>query len=128
MGLRCGGMKQVDFHIEGDAARAKATVAQALESRKFRLDWGSEWAATAVRGNKIANVFLGAAAQYFEFGLAVMTAPEGHAVVRIEKKSSGWMGGAIGARRTTKNFEGLKVELEQTFAQAGVLQQVLVNG
>jgi hypothetical protein len=117
-------MKLVEFHLDGDAARAKATVVQALEVRNFRLTWSDEWAATAERGSKIKNIFLGALAQYFKVGLAVMTAPEGHGVVRIEKSSSGWMGGAIGASRTTKNFDGLKLELEQTFGQAGVLRSV----
>lgn len=121
-------MKQVDFHIDGDAARAKATAVQALESRKFKLKWASEWAGTAEKGNVIANALLGALAQYFKFGLSIMTAPEGHGVVRIEKQTSGWLGGALGARRVSKNFEGLKVELEQTFAAAGVLRNVDVVG
>jgi hypothetical protein len=120
-------VRLVDFHLDGDAERAKATVAAALEARSFRLNWVSDWAATAERGNKVANVFLGAAAQYFEFGLAVMTAPEGHAVVRIEKRSSGWLGGAIGARRTTTNFNSVRSELEQTFTHAAVLREVVLS-
>ena len=119
-------MKLVEFHIDGDAARAKATVVQALEARKFRLTWNGEWAAVAERGNKVLNVFLGAMAQYFKVGVAVLTAPEGHGVIQLEKSSSGWMGGAIGASRTTKNFDSLKAELEQTFGQAGVLRSVNV--
>lgn len=120
-------MKFAEFHLDGDAARAKATVAQALEARKFKLAWNSDWAGTAERGNKIANAILGAMAQYFKVGVSVMTAPEGYGIVRIEKSSSGWMGGAIGARRTTKNFEGLKGDLEATFAGAGVLRSVNVG-
>jgi hypothetical protein len=119
-------MKTLDFHVEGDAGRAKATVTQALEARKFKVTWGSEWVATAERGNKIANIFLGALAQYFKVGVSVMTAPEGHGIIRVEKSSSGWMGGAIGARRTTKNFEGLKGELEAAFGTAGVLKHIIV--
>jgi hypothetical protein len=119
-------MKTLDFHVEGDAGRAKATVTQALEARKFTVVWGSEWVATAERGSKVANMLLGALAQYFKVGVSVMTAPEGHGIIRIERSSSGWMGGAIGARRTTKNFEGLKAELEGAFASAGVLKHIFV--
>ncbi len=119
-------MKLVEFHIDGDAARAKATVVQALETRKFKFTWSDEWTAVAERGSKVKNIFLGALAQYFKVGVAVMTAPEGHGVIRLEKSSSGWMGGAVGASRTTKNFDGLKAELEQTFAHASVLRSVNV--
>jgi hypothetical protein len=117
-------MKQVEFHIDGDAARAKATVAEALEARKFKLSWTSEWAGVAQKGSVVANALLGALAQHFKFGVTVMTAPEGHGVIRMDKISSGWLGGALGARRTTKNFESLKAELEQTFGAAGVLRKV----
>ena len=119
-------MKLVEFHIDGDATRAKATVVQALETRKFRFTWADEWSGVAERGSKIKNILLGAMAQYFKVGVAVMTAPEGHGVIRLEKSSTGWMGGALGASRTKKNFEGLKAELEQTFGQAGVLRSVNV--
>jgi hypothetical protein len=114
----------VDFLLDGDPARARATVQQALEARKFRLTWDSEWAATAERGNKVANAIAGAAAQYFKVGVNVMSADSGHAIVRITRSSTGWMGGAIGASRTTKNFTGLRDELAATFEAAGVLVRV----
>lgn len=117
-------MNVVQFHVEGDAGNAKATVVEALAARKFKFSWRSEWSATAERGNKIVYAFLGALAQYFKVGVSVMTAPEGHGIIRIEKSSSGWLGGALGAHRTTKNFDSLKAELEATFAQAGVLKHV----
>lgn len=117
-------MKSINFHVYGDSSRAKATVSEALAARKFKVDWSDEWTATAERGNKALNVLLGAMAQYFKVGVAVMTAPEGHSIIRIERSSSGWLGGAIGARRTNKNFEALKAELEGVFSQAGVLKGV----
>lgn len=117
-------MKQVEFHIDGDAAQAKATVVEALETRKFKLSWTSEWAGVAQKGSVVANALLGALAQHFKFGVSVMTDPEGHGVIRMDKVSSGWLGGALGARRTTKSFENLKAELEQTFSAAGVLRKV----
>jgi hypothetical protein len=117
-------MKQVEFHVDGDASTARATVAEALAARKFKLEWSDEWSGVARKGSVVANVLLGALAQHFKFGVAVMTAPEGHGVIRLDKVTSGWMGGAIGARRTTKSFEALKGELEQTFTAAGVLRKV----
>ena len=117
-------MNAVDFIVAGDANRAKLTVVQALESRKFKLTWSSEWDAVAERGNKVANVLAGALAQYFKVGVLVRTAPDGNGVIRIEKSSKGYMGGVVGASRTSKNFDALAGELEASFRAAGVLVHI----
>lgn len=112
----------VDLVINGDPARARATVGQELVSRGFRITWSDEWTGLAERGSVGANVVLGAAAQYFKVGLRVMSgAYPGQAIVRIEELSSGWMGGAIGAHRTATNFQRLRDDLWRTFYDAGVL-------
>lgn len=110
-----------DFTLRGDPAHARATVQQALETRKFRLTWHDEWTATAERGNKVTNAVAGAATQYFKVGVAIRSGAEGNSVMRIERQSSGWMGGAIGASRTTKNLDNLSDDLAATFGAAGVL-------
>ncbi len=117
-------VKYVDFKVSGDPARARATAERALTDRKFKISWQDEWSGTAERGNKTANVLLGAAAQYFAVGLQVRSAGPDETVIRIERLSTGWMGGAIGASRTTKNMSGLATELESTFKSAGVLLDV----
>ena len=81
----------------------------------------SEWDAVAERGNKVANALAGALAQYFKVGVLVRTAPDGNGVIRLDKSSKGYMGGAVGAHRTTKNFDALAADLEATFRAAGVL-------
>jgi hypothetical protein len=110
-----------DFTLQGDPTRVRATVQQALETRKFRIAWVDDWTATAERGNKVANALAGAAAQYFKVGVAIRSGAEGTSILRVERQSSGWMGGALGAARTTKNLATLRGELEATFAAAGVL-------
>lgn len=117
-------MNTVDFIVAGDATRAKLTVVQALESRKFKLTWTTEWDAVAERGNKVANALAGALAQYFKVEVLVRSAPDGDGVIRIVKSSKGYMGGAIGASRTSKNFDSLAGELEASFRAAGVLVQM----
>jgi len=67
---------------------------------------------------------LGALAQYFKVGVRLMAAGPDEITVRIERQSSGLMGGAIGATRTTKNMTSLRSELEATFGAAGVLRSV----
>ena len=110
-----------DFTLQGDPAHVRATVEQALQTRKFRLTWHDEWTATAERGNKVANAVAGAAAQYFKVGVAIRSGTDGNSIMRVERQSSGWMGGAIGASRTTKNLEQIGDELKATFEAANVL-------
>ncbi len=112
----------VNLTVVGDAGTAKATAAQALEARKFRVTWSDDWNATAERGNKLANALAGAAAQYMKVLVSLHTGTEpAHTVIRLEKGSSGAMGGAIGVSRTTKNLRTLRDELADTFQAAGVL-------
>ena len=113
--------KGYDFTLQGDPEKARATAQNALESRQFRITWHDDWTGTAERGNKVANALAGALAQYFKVGVAVRSADTGHSILRVERQSSGWMGGAIGASRTTKNLEALSQELGATFDAAGVL-------
>jgi len=117
-------IKYIDFLVTGDPVTARATAEEALVARKFQVTWSDEWTAIAERGSKVANMFVGALAQYFKVGVRLMGAPTGGTTVRIERQSSGWMGGAIGASRTTKNLKELRTQLEATFSAAGVLQGV----
>jgi hypothetical protein len=112
----------VTFTVVGDATRARATVAGALEARKFRVNWSDDWNAVAERGNKVANALAGAAAQYMKVLVSLQQGDDpGHTVIRVEKGSSGAMGGAIGVSRTTKNLLTLRDQLTETFQAAGVL-------
>ena len=117
-------MKSIEFSVSGDASKAKATVTDALVSRKFRLKWSTDWEAIAERGNKVANMLAGALAQYFKVNVNVRSGSEGNSVIRLDKTSKGYMGGALGAHRTTKNFDALAADLEATFQAAGVLVNV----
>ncbi|HUE57971.1 MAG TPA: hypothetical protein VMO88_00175 [Acidimicrobiales bacterium] len=117
-------VKYVDFKVTGDPTMARATAERALADRKFKITWTDDWSGLAERGNKVANLIVGALAQYFKVGLSLMSAGPTETIVRVERLSSGWAGGAIGASRTTRNFSNLKSELEATFAQAGVLIDV----
>jgi hypothetical protein len=117
-------VKYTDFYLSGDPGSARTTVEEALRERKFQVSWEDDWSGIAVRGKKGVNIALGAIAQYFKVGITLMSAAPGQTIVRIERLSSGWAGGAIGASRTTRMLAGLTSELESTFARAGVLQRV----
>lgn len=110
-----------EFTLRGDAERAKQTAIEAFESRGFAFTWIDAWTGRATKGSKGANIMLGALAQYFELEVSVRSVDAEQSVVRIGTLSSGWMGGAIGASRTKKNFVSLRDELGATFDAAGVL-------
>ena len=114
----------IDFIVTGDPVTARATAEQALVSRKFEVTWQDQWAGTAERGSKVANVLVGALAQHFKVGVRIMSAEAGETAVRIERQSKGYAGGVIGVARTNKNMAALRVELEGIFAGAGVLRGV----
>jgi hypothetical protein len=116
--------KYTDFLVVGDPVAARATAEQALVARDFRVVWHDDWTATAERGSKSMNFLAGALAQYFKVGVRLMTAQAGLTTVRIEKQSSGMMGGAIGMARVQRNMTALRGELEATFNAAGVLRGV----
>jgi hypothetical protein len=115
-------LKSVNLTVVGDAARARATVAQALEARKFQVQWSDDWNAVAERGSKVANAIAGAFAQYMKVLISLHQGEDpGHTIIRINRGNSGAMGGAIGVARTRKNMVTLRDELASTFQAAGVL-------
>jgi hypothetical protein len=114
----------IDFVVSGDPKIARATVERALAARQFRVTWQDEWTAVAERGSKGANFWLGTFAQYFKVGVSLTSAAPGQTILRIERQSSGLMGGAIGASRTRRNLSSLHDELRATFSAAGVLHGV----
>ena len=114
-------IKGYDFTLVGDPVRVRATVHEALEVRKYRLTWQDEWTATAEPGSKVANAVAGAIAQYFKVGVAIRSSTDGNSIMRVERQSSGWMGGSIGVSRTTKNLVTLREGLDAAFSAAGVL-------
>lgn len=116
--------KYVDFVVSGDPRAARATAERALMDRKFQVTWHDDWTGTAERGSKVANFLVGTLAQYFQVGIRLMTAGPDETAVRIERQSSGRMGGVIGASRTANNFASLQGELQATFSAAGVLRGV----
>ncbi len=110
-----------EFTVTGDPSRVKQTAIDAFESRQFKMHWVDEWTGRAEKGSKIKNMLLGAFAQYFELGVAIRSLDATNSIIAINTLSKGWMGGAVGASRTKKNFAQLRDELGTTFQNAGVL-------
>jgi hypothetical protein len=116
--------KSVDFLVTGDPVAARATAEQALVANGFRVTWHDGWTATAERGSKVGNALAGAFAQYFKVGVRLMSIQTGETTVRIQRQTSGFLGGWIGMIRVRRNMKVLCAQLQATFQAAGVLRGV----
>ena len=117
-------MQSVEFLVNGDPALARNTAAEILGQRGFKLTWTSDWSATAVRGSTTGNVLLGGFAQKFEVGLSVSSVGNGQTVIRFERQNRGWMGGAVGAVRVTRNMNELRDQFRDAMSARGMLAGV----
>jgi hypothetical protein len=117
-------MQAVEFVINGDPAVARNTAVGILNADGFTINWTSDWAGEAVKGNTTANVLLGALAQKFVVDLSVTSVGNGQSVIRFDRKNSGWMGGAIGAKRVSNNMKRLRDQFGQAMTQNGMLAGV----
>jgi hypothetical protein len=121
-------MKTMDFTVTGEPAAAKSAATQALEGNKFRLTWHDDWTATAERGSKTKNFFGGAFAQYIRLGVEIRTAEGAQSLVRLGQETKGYMGGALGVRKTNKTMAELRDQLSQSFQTQGVFVGVTETG
>lgn len=113
-------IESVDINVAGDAARARETVAAALEARGFKVTWTDPWNGTATKGSKTKQAILGALATYFEVWINVFAANES-AVIHLSRPSTGISGGLAGRARAKKQFASLAAELSGVFQANGVL-------
>jgi len=60
-----------------------------------------------LRGSRVANILIGAFAQYFKVGVRIVAGQPGETLVRIERLPSGWAGGFVGVGKTRRNLESL---------------------
>ncbi len=117
-------MQAVEFLIHGDPALARNTAAEILSERGFAVNWASEWSAEAVKGSTAGNVLLGALAQKFVVGLSVTSVGDGQSMIRFDRQNSGWMGGAVGAVRVTRNMKSLRDQFRDAMSARGMLAGV----
>jgi hypothetical protein len=117
-------MQAVEFLVNGDPIVARNTAAGILQSRGFNINWSSDWAGVAVKGNTAANVLLGPLAEKFVVGIQVSSTGPGQSVIRFERRNSGWIGGAIGARRVSNNMKALRDQFGQAMTENGMLAEV----
>ncbi len=117
-------MQAVEFLIHGDPALARNTAVEILGERGFTINWTTEWSAEAVRGSTAGNLLLGALAQKFVVGLSVTSVGDGQSMIRFDRQNSGWMGGAIGAMRVTRNMKALRDEFRDAMSTRGMLAGV----
>jgi hypothetical protein len=117
-------VQAVEFLVHGDPALARNTAAEILNERGFAVNWASEWSAEATKGSTAGNLLLGALAQKFVVGLSVTSVGNGQSMIRFDRQNSGWMGGAIGAMRVTRNMNALRDQFRDAMSARGMLAGV----
>jgi hypothetical protein len=117
-------VQAVEFLIHGDPALARNTAAEILNERGFAVNWSTEWSAEAVKGSTTGNLLLGPLAQKFVVGLSVTSVGSGQSMIRFDRQNSGWMGGAIGASRVSRNMKALRDEFRDAMSARGMLANV----
>jgi len=110
-----------DFVLATDTETARTVVEQALLGRGFRVVWLDGTTADAERGSKLANAVAGDFATYMKVGVRVHETDAGRAAFRLEKLSTGRIGGGVGGTRTKRNFRSLCNQLVQAFKEEVVL-------
>ena len=115
------GTKCTDFIPSTDVETVRTVVEKALLARKFRVTWLNGATADAERGSKLANAIAGDFATYMKVGIRLHEANAGETALRLEKLSTGRIGGGFGGTRTKRNFQSLCKQLGQTFRDQGVL-------
>jgi hypothetical protein len=88
------------------------------------VNWTTEWSAEAVKGSTTGNLLLGAFAQKFVVGLSVTSVGAAQSMIRFDRQNSGWMGGAIGAARVSRNMKALRDEFRDAMSARGMLAGV----
>jgi len=109
-----------EIAVAGEPARARATVAQALESRGFTVSWQDEWSGMAEKGSKGKQLVLGGFAPHLQVGISLHAVDQG-LIVRLTRPSSGVSGGLMGRAKAVKQFNGVADDLVAAFHEAGVL-------
>jgi hypothetical protein len=117
-------VQAVEFLIHGDPVLARNTAAEVLGERSFSVNWTTEWSAEAVKGSTTGNLLLGAFAQKFVVGLSVTSVGAAQSMIRFDRQNSGWMGGAIGAARVSRNMKALRDEFRDAMSARGMLAGV----
>ena len=117
-------MQAVEFLIHGDPGIARNAAVEILAERGFTVSWATEWSAEATRGSTAGNLLLGALAQKFVVGLSVTSVGNGQSMIRFDRQNSGWMGGAVGAIRVTRNMKALRDEFRDAMSARGMLAGV----
>ncbi len=77
-----------------------------------------------MKGSTAGNVLLGALAQKFVVGLSVTSVGDGQSMIRFDRQNSGWMGGAVGAVRVTRNMKSLRDQFRDAMSARGMLAGV----
>ncbi len=96
---------EMRLQVVGHPDHIRNTLAQLLSSTGWRIQFNPDgWSGVARKGDKVANMFLGALAQYHELHFAFRTLPDGSGQLILYRLGSGCVGGLFGMYQVRKGF------------------------
>jgi hypothetical protein len=102
----------------------RGMVQAAFDQNMFKVAWHDTYAGVATKGNKVLNILFGVICTYHEISFNVFQDPQQQIYVHLERRSSGWWGGLIGASMAKKRFRQVRDLLAAYFNGQGVLDHV----
>ena len=113
------------FAQGGDLDGIRGMAQAAFEQNKFKVEWLDTYAGVAKKGNRVLNILFGAFCTYHEISFNIFQSEKGEVYVHLERRSSGWWGGLIGASMAKKRFRAVRDMLAAYLNSQGALGRVV---
>ncbi|MBK8977428.1 MAG: hypothetical protein IPM29_16070 [Planctomycetes bacterium] len=119
------GSLKAEILVQGsDAEQLRGMLDDVFDQNRFRTAWSGARTGVAKKGNRAMNVLFGALAQYHEIGFELRPQGADRLAVRLQRQTSGFWGGLIGAANTKKRFRAVRDLLADHFEEHGILVEV----
>lgn len=118
------GMVSDIFVKSQDMDSIRGMLQAAFDQNKFKVTWHDTYSGIARKGNKALNILFGALCTYHEISFNIFQTDQQQVYLHLERKSSGWWGGLIGASMAKKRFREVRDLLAAYLDGQGVLEHV----
>ena len=113
------------FALGSDLDGIRGMAQAAFEQNRFKVEWHDTYAGVAKKGNRVLNIFFGAFCTYHEISFNIFQSEKGEIYVHLERRSSGWWGGLLGAAMANKRFREVRDMLAAYLKSQNAIERVV---